>query len=271
MDLEADKNYTNHSISLGKGVMYLTFKLSSQRYLYLMATCQFNQFFDPVTYECMPCNPAHHSFGLQEEVCYPCNSMYHKSRGDNVKQAIYTQKCTDGEFKAMTVIIGSGVLVLLLGVVCCMRNRFLEKKLRMAAAEEKKQKATERYDKIAQKLTSAMKAKVQEKLDESNAEIARKRQNFDKQFEKAPQPETKPLTQQTQPEPQLKPFTAPAQKPHVDKSLELSAIQAEIKKENTLQMQRGHSRDYAARMSDDESAEGEVAASETENEDRLIL
>lgn len=33
---------TNHSISLGKGIMYLTFKPSSQRYLYLMATCQFN-------------------------------------------------------------------------------------------------------------------------------------------------------------------------------------------------------------------------------------
>lgn len=83
--------------------------------------------------------------------------MYHKSRGESVKQAIYTQKCTDGEFKSMTVIIGSGVIVLMLGVVCCIRNRFLEKKLRMAASEEKKVKATEKYDKIANKLTVAIK------------------------------------------------------------------------------------------------------------------
>lgn len=123
--------------------------------------------------------------------------MYHQTGEDNVKYAIYTQKCTDGEFKSMTVIIGSGVIVLMLGVVCCMRNRFLEKKLRMAASEEKKVKATEKYDKIASKLTVAMKEKVKEKLDESNAEIARKRQNFEKQFEKVTQPEKKPLTQET--------------------------------------------------------------------------
>ena len=54
-----------HQIQIGKAREYLVFKLSSRRYLYLAATCSPNQFFEPDSFSCGECRPAHHSFGLQ--------------------------------------------------------------------------------------------------------------------------------------------------------------------------------------------------------------
>lgn len=53
--------------------------------------------------------------------------------------AIYTQKCTDGEFKSLAVIIGSSILIALIGLICCIRNRKIEKKLRLLQTLERKE------------------------------------------------------------------------------------------------------------------------------------
>jgi len=65
-----------HSIDIGKGRNYLVFKLSSRPYLYMMASCQYDEFFNEEDFTCDSCRPAHHSFGLQNENCYPCNSLW---------------------------------------------------------------------------------------------------------------------------------------------------------------------------------------------------
>jgi hypothetical protein len=72
-------NTTVHSIEVGKSPNYLIFKLQSRPYMYLMATCMYNQFFDSDSFACESCRPAHHSFGLQEENCYPCNTLWMSS------------------------------------------------------------------------------------------------------------------------------------------------------------------------------------------------
>lgn len=106
------------------------YKLSSQPYLFLMETCQFNEYFDPVSFRCYECRPAHHSFGLQDESCYPCNALWMQSKGDDVKWAIFNQKCTDGEAKAIIVVSVTVVFIVVVGTVCCCFNRSLEKLLR---------------------------------------------------------------------------------------------------------------------------------------------
>lgn len=41
-----------HSIDVGKGRNYLAFKMTSRPYLYLMATCQYDEFFEKDTFTC---------------------------------------------------------------------------------------------------------------------------------------------------------------------------------------------------------------------------
>jgi|LauGreDrversion4_2_1035121.scaffolds.fasta_scaffold177877_2 hypothetical protein len=76
-----------HQIQIGKAREYLVFKLSSRRYLYLAATCSPNQFFQPDSFSCGECRPAHHSFGLQTQNCLPCNAMWIQSMNDDVLSA----------------------------------------------------------------------------------------------------------------------------------------------------------------------------------------
>jgi len=64
----ATEDTKTHNIYVGKSPNYLIFKLQSQQYMYLMATCQYDQFFESSTFTCTSCRPAHHSFGLQEEM-----------------------------------------------------------------------------------------------------------------------------------------------------------------------------------------------------------
>ena len=54
---------------------------------------------------------------------------------DPVNYAIYTQLCTDGQFKAILVIVFSVVLILLIGIICCCTNRRIEKELRKLEKE----------------------------------------------------------------------------------------------------------------------------------------
>lgn len=127
---------------MGKGRNYLTFKLSSRPFLYLMATCQSDEFYDAASFTCEKCRPAHHSFGLQEELCYPCNSLWMASKNDALQFAIYDQKCTSGEYKSIGVIAGSIVVILTLGIICCCSNRIVAKRLRVAEKEGKKVEKT---------------------------------------------------------------------------------------------------------------------------------
>jgi nitrate reductase gamma subunit len=54
-----------------------------------------------------------------------------QSKNDGLLTAIYDQKCTDGEFKSIAVIVGTIVGILLVGIICCCQNRYIEKKLRV--------------------------------------------------------------------------------------------------------------------------------------------
>lgn len=127
-----------HEIYIGKGRNYLVFKLSSRPYLYLMATCQSDEFYDPESFTCVRCRPAHHSFGLQNEQCFPCNSLWMNSKNDELLTAIYNQRCTSGEFKSIGVIVGTIVFILLVGIICCCSNRVIEKKLRRLENQSRK-------------------------------------------------------------------------------------------------------------------------------------
>lgn len=127
----------DHFIAIGKGRNYLTFKLSSRPYLYLMATCQYDEFFNPTEFICEKCRPSHHSFGMQNENCYPCNSLWMSSSGSDVDRAIYLQKCTTGQSKSIGVIVGASVIALLVGVTCCITNRNRDKALKLTQKEMK--------------------------------------------------------------------------------------------------------------------------------------
>jgi hypothetical protein len=58
-----------------------------------------------------------------------------QSKLDPLNYAIYTQLCTDGQFKAIIVIVFSVVLILLVGIICCCTNRRIEKELRKLEKE----------------------------------------------------------------------------------------------------------------------------------------
>lgn len=95
-----------------------------------MATCQSNEFYDPKSFTCVSCRPAHHSFGLQNEACYPCNSIWMNSINDEVLSAVYNQKCTSGEYKSIGVIAGTATFIIIVGTLCCCLNRTIEKQMR---------------------------------------------------------------------------------------------------------------------------------------------
>jgi hypothetical protein len=121
---------TRHQIYVGKGNDYVVFKPTSQATVYLMAVCDTRSYFDNNTFTCEPCNPSHNSFGNQMGSCKPCNTLMLTSKQDPLNYAIYTQLCTDGQFKAIIVIVFSVVLILLVGIICCCTNRRIEKELR---------------------------------------------------------------------------------------------------------------------------------------------
>jgi len=127
---ETDIPEGEHQIHVGKGRNYLAFKLSSRPYLYMMATCQYDEFFVKEKFICEKCRPAHHSFGQQAESCYPCHSLWFSSTQSDVDRAIYDQKCTTGQNKSIGVIAGTIFLILTIGSFCCCFNRKIGKQLR---------------------------------------------------------------------------------------------------------------------------------------------
>lgn len=147
---------TYHEIFIGKGREYLVFKLTSQRYLYQMATCQFDEFFDEENFICTKCRPAHHSFGLQNQKCYPCNSLWMSSKNDDLLYAIYLQKCTDGQYKSIFLIVGTIVIILIVGITCCCTNRVLERKLRIIQKKQSQIQQTAEEAIFRQKLGAAI-------------------------------------------------------------------------------------------------------------------
>lgn len=58
-----------------------------------------------------------------------------QSRSDPLNRAIYTQLCTDGQFKTVIIVCFSVVLILLVGIICCCTNRRIEKELRKLEKE----------------------------------------------------------------------------------------------------------------------------------------
>lgn len=159
------KNQKTHSIEVGKSPNYLIFKLQSAPFMYLMATCMYNQFFDADKFSCESCRPAHHSFGLQEENCYPCNTLWMSSQQSEVERAIFEQNCTNGRNKSIGVIVGTCVLILIVGTICCCQNRAIAKKLRALEVQNIKAQKTAEQMEIAKRIGDILGAKANDEVE----------------------------------------------------------------------------------------------------------
>jgi hypothetical protein len=146
LDPDVMTSYSNktHTISIGVGTNYVVLKPLAQPYIYLMSSCATDEYFDSDNFLCRPCSSAHRSFGLQNTNCYPCNSLWMMSSrdGDYLQWAQYQMLCTEGQVKSIGVIVGTIVLILIIGMICCCQNRYIEKKLRKLEALRTKTKKT---------------------------------------------------------------------------------------------------------------------------------
>jgi hypothetical protein len=177
-----------------------------------------------VSFKCYECRPAHHSFGLQDEACYPCNALWMKSKGDDVKWAIFNQKCTDGEAKATIVISVTTVFIVVVGTICCCFNRSLEKLLRKQEKESGKLNRRLENTEIAKKFGAALGMRVGDDLDNTAAEIeAKKIKNLSRQYTKVLYPQ-QPLSSPRKATNYLQTDEPMFDKKRTDKSLDLSAI-----------------------------------------------
>lgn len=139
--MQAYSNKT-HSISIGVGTNYVVFKALAQPYIYLMSSCGTDEYFDSEKFLCLPCSPSHRSFGLQNTKCYPCNTLWMMSKSDSLLSAQYNQMCTEGQVKSIGVIVGTVVLIMIIGIICCCQNRYIEKRLRKLESLRTKTKKT---------------------------------------------------------------------------------------------------------------------------------
>lgn len=68
--------------------------------------------------------------------------MMSSKDSDYLQWAQYQVLCTEGQVKSIGVIVGTIVLILIIGIICCCQNRYIEKKLRKLETLRTKTKKT---------------------------------------------------------------------------------------------------------------------------------
>ena len=110
-------------IFLAKSRDYLSFKVVTEKSIYMMATCDYHENFNSANFTCDVCPAFLRSWGMQAEECIPCGQMLVEHDNDDIKKAMYQTICTDGQTKSWTVMVFSALLFVILATTLCMVNQ----------------------------------------------------------------------------------------------------------------------------------------------------
>lgn len=107
---------------IAKSHDYLSFKITNENSIYMMATCDYYQTFNSANFTCDACQNFLRSWGMQSTECIPCGTMMLEHDGDDINKAMYRTVCTEGQTKSWIIMVATGLGTLLISCICCVIN-----------------------------------------------------------------------------------------------------------------------------------------------------